>query len=269
MSGDAHDNAGPTGFIIACGSPEVTDHRSWVTALAEPLPGFPDAPLMCVHSPADIPGALHVAAETRPGLPVTVVPLTTGRHPQTVADCARALRWARDHDGRDVRLAAPLADATATVAALRANIRKRVPEGAGAIIAAPAIDPFADAELVRIVRLAWQYGGVPVEPAFGGTWPDTDAATARLRLAGAGAAVTIRGDLALGGSDARGPRPDGSWPLWSWTAVRELVTARVRAADHLATGHGEDGVDASLGADHGHGHAHGHHHHHHHEGGHR
>ncbi|MDO4609216.1 sirohydrochlorin chelatase [Corynebacterium sp.] len=236
--------------VLLVAGPEVPDPDRWRARLDDLVPG---GAAILVDSPAALPAALDAAAPAHPGATPVVVPLATTRHPGPIADCAKALRWARDREGVRACLTAPLGDATAVVSALRANMRRRPAPGAWTLVASAALDPFSDAELFRLARLAWQYGGSPVEVAFDGAEPSVAAGVGRCRaLAGDPAADVrvLRADLALEPGDAA--------PLWSVPALAMLIGVRVREALHLLESHDDDGIDAALLADHDHGHAHSH-----------
>ncbi|MFD5867591.1 hypothetical protein ACFWGD_03110 [Corynebacterium sp. NPDC060344] len=239
--------------VIVLGGDEVPDPDTWRARLPELLPGrevtWANGPAEAADIVAGSPSRTHV-----------VVPLSTGRHPVTISDAARALRWVRDETGARVCLAAPLGDATKTVSALRANIGRHVPAGAWALVASVALDSFADAELFRLARLAATHKDTPVEVAFD---PGHEAAghcdrvsptigegRERCRALGADDVRVLRADLAL--------EPcDGHIPLWSPPVLSTLLA--LAADDALAAlGHGHDGIDGALDADHGHGYAHSH-----------
>ena len=181
---------------------------------------------------------------------VTVVPAGTGRDLTSVTQAAQALRWLVSH-GQRACLAGSLANATYTVARLRHHLRQR-PAGTDAVVfLARSVDPFADAELVRRVRLARQYSDdLEVELAFegDGAWPVLDDVLARLRTLGATSPVVVRADLGLTGEGE---------PLFRPRALQTAVATVAAEARHLA-GHGDDGIDAGLLADHDQGFAHSH-----------
>ncbi|EYT58785.1 cobalamin biosynthesis protein CbiX [Dietzia sp. UCD-THP] len=228
--------------------------------------------------PSAAPGReLHdlVTAELETGALVVVVPMTFGRAPAMIADCSRTLRDVRGRTGgARVALAAPLGDATMLVTRLRAAIRRHELGDAAAdsvLVVSPAIDPFADAELFRLARLARQYGrpGL-VEVAFhGGTEPDPDLAggLARLDALGSGRPMVVSATLAPAPATGRGLPGEGEY-LMGPAVVRSIIDTRVREAvhrlDHGAGGPGAagstgaDGIDAALDAEDGHGYAHSH-----------
>ena len=235
------------GCVVLLAGPEVTDPDRWRAALPELLPGR-DAVLVSTAA-----HAADAVAAGDPALSHVVVPLTTGRHPRTIADAARALKWARDEAAARVCLSAQPGDATRTVSALRANIGRHVPDDAWALVASTPLDSFADAELFRLARLAATHKATPVEVAFddrGGGFPTIEEGLRRCRLLGADAVRVLRADLTL--------EPTGDHvALWSPPMLSTLLTlAADSALTALRSGH--DGIDAALDADHGHGYAHSH-----------
>ncbi|WP_440220185.1 hypothetical protein [Dietzia sp. MNB45] len=215
-----------------------------------------------VEAQARRPGGPDAAGE---GAGVVVVPMTFGRAPAMVADCSRTLRDVRGSTDRvrlapgSVALAAPLGDATMLITRLRAVIRRH---GAvcSALVVSRAIDPFADAELYRLARLARQYGqpGL-VEVAFhGGDEPDPDLPEGleRVRALGGRRPVVVSATLApapVTGLDLPG---EGEY-LFGPAVLRSVIDTRVREAVHRLD-HGDDGIDAALDAEDGHGYAHSH-----------
>ena len=204
-----------------------------------------------------------VSAEGRAG-DLVVVPMTFGRAPAVIADCARTLRDVRGRTGgARLALAAPLGDATMLVTRLRAAIRRHELGDAAAdsvLVVSPAIDPFADAELFRLARLARQYGrpGL-VEVAFhGGTEPDPDLAggVARLDALGSGRPMVVSATLAPAPVTGRELPGEGEYLLGP-AVLRSVIDTRVREAVHRLD-HGRDGIDAALDAEDGHGYAHSH-----------
>lgn len=205
-----------------------------------------------------------VSAEGQAGDLVVVVPMTFGRAPTVIADCARTLRDVRGRTGgARVALAAPLGDATMLVTRLRAVIRRHELGDAAVdsvLVVSPAIDPFADAELFRLARLARQYGrpGL-VEVAFhGGTEPDPDLAggLARLDALGSGRPMVVSATLAPAPVTGRDLPGEGEYLLGP-AVLRSVIDTRVREAVHRLD-HGRDGIDAALDAEDGHGYAHSH-----------
>ncbi|WP_295628673.1 hypothetical protein [uncultured Corynebacterium sp.] len=251
MSG-AH--ASETPRIILLAGPEVVDVDRWREELPALLPGH-DA--VMADSAAGAADAVKNSAADCPARPHVVVPLTTGRHPTTIADAARALRWVRDRAGARVCLSAAPGDATRTVSALRANIGRHVPEGAWALVVSTPLDAFADAELFRLARLAATHKSAPVEVAFDdrdGAFPTIAQGIDRCRALDAGTADAevrvLRADLTLAPAD-------GEIPLWSRPVLSTLLGLVADAAmDALRAG--DDGIDPALDADHGYGYAHSH-----------
>lgn len=208
------------------------------------------------------PGGPDSAGE---GAGVVVVPMTFGRAPAMVADCSRTLRDVRGSTDRArlvpgrVALAAPLGDATMLVTRLRAVIRRH---GAvcSALLVSRAIDPFADAELYRLARLARQYGqpGL-VEVAFhGGDEPDPDLAEGLERVRALGGRRPVLVSATLAAAPVTGLELPGEGEhLFGPAVLRSVIDTRVREAVHRLD-HGDDGIDAALDAEDGHGYAHSH-----------
>ncbi|HAJ52717.1 MAG TPA: hypothetical protein DCM55_10170, partial [Corynebacterium variabile] len=122
------------------------------------------------------------------------------------------------------------------------------------LILAKTVDPFADAELLRRVRLARQFSeDLEVEVAFEGSWPTLEKARERLRLLGAHDVVEFRADLALGED-----REDAGTaePLFRASALATAVERAAHTAVHLARDHHDDGIAVGLLADHAAGFAH-------------
>ncbi|MFC3849616.1 hypothetical protein ACFORJ_05505 [Corynebacterium hansenii] len=243
--------AGEPARIVLLAGPEVTDPGAWSAALPDLLPGR-DAIL--VSTAAEAADAVAPGRSGgSPARPHAVVPLTTGRHPATIADAARALRWARDAGGARVCLSSALGDATRTVSALRANIGRHVPAGTWALVASTPLDAFADAELFRLARLAATHKSTPVEVAFDdrdGAYPTIAEGRDRCRALGAAEVRVLRADLTL-------EPAAGEVALWSPPVLSALLSLTTDAAlDALQSGC--DGIDAALDADHGHGYAHSH-----------
>lgn len=211
---------------------------------------------------------------------VVVVPLTFGRAPAMIADCSRTLRDVRARLAPgSLALAAPLGDSNLLVTRLRAAIRRHSPDtispdaisvdgnsagdtagAASVLVVSPSIDPFADAELFRLARLARQYGrpGL-VEVAFhGGAEPDPDVAAglARIDALGGGRPLLVSATLAPAPITGRDLPGEGGYLLGS-AVLRSVIDTRVRAAVHQLD-HGRDGIDAALDAEDGHGYAHSH-----------
>ncbi|CAM5652374.1 hypothetical protein SAVIM338S_06560 [Streptomyces avidinii] len=192
--------------------------------------------------------------------PVCVVPMTLGRDPGLIADCARALRWLGRDGGRGrLVLAPPFAAADHLTSWLRAAALKAVREAPGTsavLVTAPAAGPFEDADLFRVARLVRQYGQHRwVEVAFDGGDPDLVEGVERCRRLGAVHVGVVRAAF-----DAPAGLPAGvldTGPLLSEAALAQVVRTRVREALHRLA-HGQDGITEGLDAEHGHGYAHAH-----------
>ncbi|MFI5979739.1 sirohydrochlorin chelatase [Streptomyces sp. NPDC051555] len=221
--------------------------------------------------------------------PVCVVPMTLGRDPKLIADCARALRWlARTEEPGRLVLAPPFATADHLTAWLRTAAQRAVrsaPQTSAVLVTAPAAGPFEDADLFRVARLVRQYGAHRwVEVAFDGGDPDLTEGVDRCRRLGARHVALVRAAFTLPPGDATevtGGPPAArdadvvdTGPLLGAAAIEEVLRSRVAHALH-GLAHGDDGTGAGLDAEHGHGyahahgpdgghdHAHGHAHHHH------
>ncbi|WP_051710428.1 sirohydrochlorin chelatase [Streptomyces sp. NRRL S-350] len=250
--------------VVLAGGHESDGGRD-LTALVASAPAGAVAPAVHAAAPAGRPltEAVRSALAAGDG-PVCVVPMTLGRDPRLVADTARALRWLAAGEGRGrLALTAPFAAAEHLIGWLRAAAPA---QGGAVLVTAPAADPFEDAELFRIARLARQHGHHRwVEVAFEGGDPDPAEGAERCRLLGAPEVTAVPASF---GPALRTPVPgvrDGG-PLLRPSAIAGVVAARTAAALHLL-GHGEDGILAGLDAEHGHGYAHSHgpgeaHHHH-------
>lgn len=183
-----------------------------------------------------------------------VIPITSGRNVTLIADTAKVCSWARTcHPQLRGHLAladAPLT-ATSTVAWLRASLRHHTSHNDLAVICSRSIDPFADAELFRLARLAWTNGsGADVIVAFDDAYPSVEQASAPHRER-ARKIATIRADIHPG-------RQGAHKPLLSGTALAVAVTQAASSALHRLGDHDDDGIDAAVLADHDHGYAHGH-----------
>ncbi|MFZ3474384.1 sirohydrochlorin chelatase [Streptomyces sp. 4.24] len=192
--------------------------------------------------------------------PVCVVPMTLGRDPRLIADCARALRWlGRDEEPGRLVLAPPFATADHLTAWLRTAALKAVreaPEGSAVLVTAPAAGPFEDADLFRVARLVRQYGHHRwVEVAFDGGDPDLAEGADRCRRLGASRVCLVR--AAFAGPDRVPAGVLDTGPLLSRAAVDQVVRTRVQEALHRLS-HGRDGITEGLDAEHGHGYAHAH-----------
>ncbi|MER5728154.1 cobalamin biosynthesis protein CbiX [Streptomyces sp. NPDC002138] len=206
--------------------------------------------------------AVRAALAASPG-PVCVVPMTLGRDPRLIADCARALRWLGRGEGRDrLALAPPFATVDHLTAWLRTAALRAVrsaPQTSAVLITAPAAGPFEDADLFRVARLVRQYGAHRwVEVAFDGGDPDLAEGVERCRRLGARHVALLR--AAFGPLDDVRGVPAGvldTGPLLTEAAIAEVLRSRVAHALHRLA-HGDDGTGAGLDAEHGHGYAHAH-----------
>lgn len=199
--------------------------------------------------------------------PLVVVPMGFGREPTLTADCARTLAAIRARDEREpgagspIALSEPLGGSAELIAYLRAAMRRHGHSGA-ALVVSPSIDPFADAELFRVARLARQYGTPElVEVAFdGGAEPDPalEAGLERCRLLGSPRPTLIPAHLGPApGLGTGAPLPGAAEYLCSPAVLRSLISTRVAAAVHRLS-HGDDGIHAGSHAEDGHGYAHSH-----------
>ncbi|MDV8001478.1 hypothetical protein [Rhodococcus sp. IEGM 1408] len=274
--GHEHNNGHDHVHDHAHGHQNAPDHRDPASARVVAAIGPESEAMPEIGIPSARPGrglSELVEAESAAageGGVVVVVPLTFGRAPAMIADCSRTLRDVRPRLAPgSLVLAAPLGDATLLVTRLRAAIRRHsvngnsVADTAGAesvLVVSPSIDPFADAELFRLARLARQYGrpGL-VEVAFhGGAEPDPDVAAglARVEALGGGRPLLVSATLAPApalGLDLPG---EGAYLLGP-AVLRSVLDTRVRDAVHQLD-HGDDGIDAALDAEDGHGYAHSH-----------
>ncbi|MCX5300985.1 cobalamin biosynthesis protein CbiX [Streptomyces sp. NBC_00193] len=221
------------------------------------------------HEGGAAAGAVHpgrpLAEAVRAGLaassePVCVVPMTLGRDPGLIADCARALRWlSREEEPGRLVLAPPFATVDHLTAWLRTAALKAVreaPDTSAVLVTAPAAGPFEDADLFRVARLVRQYGHHRwVEVAFDGGDPDLAEGAERCRRLGAGHVSLVRAAFAPPAELPSGVLDTG--PLLSDAAIAQVVRARSQEALHRLA-HGQDGVAEGLDAEHGHGYAHSH-----------
>jgi hypothetical protein len=196
------------------------------------------------------------------GVPLVVIPAGTGRDLTSVTQAAQALQWAA-RSGTGVVLGPSLADATRSIAEMRRHLRAAVSvHGADSVLfLARTVDPFADAELLRRVRLARQFSeDLEVEVAFEGAWPSPAKARERLRLLGARETVQVRADLAfpVRAGDGAADATDDATPLFRASALATAVGEASRTALHLLRDHGDDGIADGLLADHATGFAHSH-----------
>lgn len=214
---------------------------------------------------------------------VVVVPMTFGRDPTLVADVAKSLRWIARTSPGSVALAAPFGTQDHLVAHLRTAARRVAAQdpGAALVIVARASNPFDDAELHRLAHLVRVYGsGLEVVPAAVVDGPGLNPTLERLHTLGFRRAAVVPAGFAESMTIERSSSIDieAEWygPLTSDAVVGRTVADRVATAVH-DLGHGQDGIDRGLAADHGHGYAHSHavtgaehgtsdgHHEHHHE----
>lgn len=260
MTGHAHSHSNAHSHSHAHTDPATA---RIVAALGPESEGMPDLGIPAARPGRDLADVVTGLAHTPAGEGgvVVVVPMTFGRAPTVIADAARTLRDVRGRlpGGARVALAAPFGDATLLVSRLRAVIRRH---GAvrSALVVSRAIDPFADAELYRVARLARQYGrpGL-VEVAFhGGDEPDPDLGEGleRVRTLGGGRPALVSATLApapVTGLDL----PGEGVPLFGAAPIRSVLDTRVADAVHRLD-HGDDGIDAAHDAEDGHGYAHSH-----------
>ncbi|MCX2162647.1 hypothetical protein [Corynebacterium auriscanis] len=164
----------------------------------------------------------------------------------------------RHNPSRTLLLAEPISGDTYAIAQMRHHIRKLSEDADALIFVSATVDPFADAELFRRVRLAQQYSekievGVAfdeVAPVSNPAWPTVKAVQQRLERLNCVSIRRVRADLY---HDPKGQDID----LFKPTALRAAVTTAVEKARHRAE-HGDDGISAGLMADHGAGFAHSH-----------
>lgn len=205
---------------------------------------------------------------------IVVTPMTSGRNLTLIADTAKTCRWFKhNHTNVRIALAPPPLNNTTTLASLRATLRRETSPNDIAVISSAAINPFADAELFRIARLAWTHSsGADVVVAFDDVYPSVSealephlAAFGDTSLRPTRRSAVIRADLQTAANQK---------PLLSSTALSAAISQSVKTAQHLLQSHDDDGIKAALLADHEHGYAHSHvntdgdfdhrHHHHHH-----
>lgn len=249
----------PDNVLIAyCGldsSPELVRH-----ALSGHSPATPRRKsVFTADSATALRTVLDQLAEVDNHEHIVVIPMTTGRNLPLIADAAKVCRWARTSHpqlrGRIALADAPLTGTT-TVAWLRAALRTYTTAHDIAVICSTAIDPFADAELFRLARLAWtNSSGAHVTVAFEGAFPSVaQAAAPFLALTDASSPSTvtvIRADL-------NPARRASEHRLISDTALATAVNQVTQSALHLLVSHGDDGIDTAVLADHDHGYAHSH-----------
>ncbi|MFF3209430.1 sirohydrochlorin chelatase [Streptomyces sp. NPDC002886] len=212
-----------------------------------------------VHPGRPLSEAVRAALAASPE-PVCVVPMTLGRDPGLIADCARALRWLSREEGPGrLVLAPPFATVDHLTAWLRTAALKAVreaPDTSAVLVTAPVAGPFEDADLFRVARLVRQYGHHRwVEVAFDGGDPDLAEGAERCRRLGAGHVALVRAAFVPPAELPAGVLDTG--PLLSDAAIAQVVRARAQEALHRLA-HGHDGVAEGLDAEHGHGYAHTH-----------
>ncbi|MDO4910197.1 MAG: hypothetical protein Q3972_00450 [Corynebacterium sp.] len=195
-----------------------------------------------------------------------LLPFHTGRDATLESDLARAASWISKT--RAVYVAEAVGDATTTLAALRGHFRN-LAAGQKGLVVATAVDPFADAELFRLARLAWVNGNAAeIGVAFEGAYPSV----AEWEATHGPASMIVRADFS--------ETAPGQLALWSPSQLRVLIERRVTTALHRGRDHGDNGIERAIMRDHdhgfahshgedhshehGHGHSHHHHHHHHH-----
>ncbi|MDO4909671.1 MAG: hypothetical protein Q3962_07490 [Corynebacterium sp.] len=197
---------------------------------------------------------------------IVLLPFHTGRDATLESDLARAASWISK--SRTVYVAEAVGDATQTLAALRGHFRKLAKDHKGLVIAR-SVDPFADAELFRIARLAWVNGNAAeIGVAFEGAYPSRS----EWEEIHGPADMVVRADFEKAEGD--------QLALWSPSQLKVLIERRVHTALHRGRDHGDNGIERAMMRDHDHGfahshgddhshthehphsHAHGHHHHH-------
>ena len=200
------------------------------------------------------------------GRAIVVMPMTSGRNLTLISDTAKVCQWeARNHPSAELCLADAPLTTTTTLAWLRQGLRKHTSNAGNtgnasiggnrahnvAIITSAAIDPFSDAELFRIARLAWtNSSGADVAVAFDDAAPRVDEVKALYSAANPATQFSvIRADLNEG---------DGQHRLIGPATLATPVTAAAQRALHLLRDHHDNGIEASLMADHEHGYAHSH-----------
>ncbi|QCX27824.1 cobalamin biosynthesis protein CbiX [Nocardioides jishulii] len=197
---------------------------------------------------------------------VMVLPMTWGRDPGLVADCAKALQWFATIEEGEPRLA--LCESLGTPDHLVAHLRKAVRTtasrrpGAGVLLTARSENPFDDAELHRLAHLVRTHGSeVQVEVACvrpGLETEDLARAVDRFHRLGADEVVVVPAGFARTCPEvAQFERVHFYGPLVADPALGRTIDDRMSLARHRL-GHGYDGISAGLLADHDHGYAHSH-----------
>ncbi|MBF4552755.1 hypothetical protein [Corynebacterium suicordis] len=192
---------------------------------------------------------------------IVFVPASTGRDLTAVTQLAQTLTWLKSKKVvPELVLSAPMFNDTYTIAYLRKQIRQAADRGNDAILfVAQAVDPFANAELFRRVRLAEQYSEkIQVSLCFDATlptkadvFPTAETALGRLKKLGAESIALVRADLGLWVDDVQ------KFDLCGSRGMRTAIQLSAHNAQHAAS-HGDDGLAAGLLADHAAGFAHSH-----------
>lgn len=176
-----------------------------------------------------------------------VVPAGTGRDLRSVTQAAQTLQWAQRF-GHSVVLAPSLFDASLTISELHRHLRTAAKKHDSVLFVAQTVDPFADAELIRRIRLARQFSEqVLVETAFEGSWPELEQVKEQLRLLGAENPAIIRADLGV---------VSGAVHLFGKAALMAAVEEAAQLAVHTLREHGDNGIAVGLLADRAQGFAH-------------
>ena len=234
----------------------VGGHEGGAGVAVDPL--VEHAPLLRASSARQqLDGAVNQALDNT-DLPVCVVPMTLGRDPRLVADCARTLTFLTGGaaDGR-IMLAEPFGNATLLTGWLRVAVASAVNQydgkDLGVLLTANAANRFDDAELFRIARLVQVQEGAPlVEVAFRGGEPDVAAGVERCERLGARQVAVISADFGPA-TDTPLPGVVDSGLLLAPSTVAGMIATRVAGA-MFKLSHGDDGIAAGLDADHIHGH---------------
>ncbi len=204
------------------------------------------------------------AAAAADGHIVVVVPMTMGRDPALIAEAAKVLSWLRRKHADALVLAPPFGVTDHLTAHLRTAARSvhDADPDAALVIAAPASNPFDDAELHRVAHLVRVNGaGLEVLAVPGASAEQLSETARRLALLGFDRSVVVPAGFAedplrvVAGDPPEGMTSFG--PLLGDGAVARIVAHRAADARH-ALSHGDDGIDVGLAADHGHGYAHSH-----------
>lgn len=190
---------------------------------------------------------------------MVVVPACTGRDLTAITQAAQALQWLQQRDAqRTLILGEALSGATYAIARMRHHIRRLAGSTDAVMFISATVDPFADAELFRRVRLAQQFSeNVDVSVAFDNpaaapsiAWPQPEELTERLHTLGHKSIQRVRADLYYDPSQEQ-------LPLFKNRGLTEAIVASDNNARHRAQ-HGHNGIAEGLLADHGAGFAHSH-----------